>query len=95
MKGGMDDAGMYGKPRSLIIPEGPSISLPLAFAPYAILAVLAVTRTAGSACQSGTQPRSNVGLPFPATETGYGVAQPDYEAFSAFAPLNSPPDPCC
>jgi lactate permease len=88
-KGGMDDAGMYGKPRSLIIPEGPSISLPLAFAPYAILAVLAVTALLVPPVNQALS-QINVGLPFPATETGYGVAQPEYEAFSAFAPLTHP-----
>jgi lactate permease len=88
-KGGMDDAGMYGKPRSLIIPEGPSISLPLAFAPYAILAVLAVTALLVPPVNQALS-QINVGLPFPATETGYGVAQPEYKAFSAFAPLTHP-----
>jgi lactate permease len=88
-KGGMDDAGMYGKPRSLIIPAGPSISLPLAFAPYAILAVLAVAALLVPPVNQALS-QINIGLPFPATETGYGVAQPEYEAFSAFAPLTHP-----
>jgi lactate permease len=85
----MDDAGMYGKPRSIIIPEGPPISLPMAFAPYAILAVLAIVALlVPPANQLLNQVR--IGLPFPATETGYGVAQPDYASFSAFAPLTHP-----
>jgi lactate permease len=86
---GMDDAGMYGKPRSVIVPEGPAISLPLAFAPYAILAVLAVLALLVPPVNQVLS-QVQVGLPFPATETGYGVAQPAYEAFSAFAPLTHP-----
>jgi lactate permease len=61
----------------------------MAFAPYAILAVLAIVALlVPPVNQLLNQVR--IGLPFPATETGYSVAQPDYAAFSAFAPLTHP-----
>lgn len=61
----------------------------VAFAPYAILAVLAVVALLIPPVTELLS-QVEVGLPFPATETGYGIQQEAVDAYAAFTPLTHP-----
>ncbi len=65
------------------------MSLLLAFTPYIVLAILAVSALLIPPVNRVLE-QVSVGLPFPATETGYGVTQPAEEAYAAFTPLTHP-----
>jgi lactate permease len=65
------------------------MSLPVAFAPYAFLGVVATITLALPPVRSALETFS-VGLPFPATETGYAVREEAVDAYAAFAPLTHP-----
>lgn len=69
--------------------EAPRMSLPLAFSPYAILAVLAVAALVISPVNRFLD-QFKIGLPFPEASTGYGLRQEATGAYSAFAPLTHP-----
>ena len=72
-------------------PEGERMPMPLwlAFAPYIILGLLAVIALVIPPVNAYLE-RVQIGLPFPATTTGYGVGQEATEAYAAFAPLTHP-----
>jgi lactate permease len=61
----------------------------VAFAPYAFLGVVATIALAVPPIRSALETIS-VGLPFPGTETGYGVVQEPVDAYAAFTPLTHP-----
>lgn len=61
----------------------------VAFAPYGILALLAVVALLIPPVTE-LLAQVEVGLPFPATETGYGVEQEAVDAYAAFTPLTHP-----
>jgi lactate permease len=65
------------------------MSLPVAFAPYVFLGVLAVVVLTVSPIRSALQTVS-IGLPFPATSTGFGVSEEAVDAYAAFTPLTHP-----
>ena len=65
------------------------MTLPVAFAPYVFLAILAVLVLTVSPIRS-TLERVSVGLPFPATDTGFGVREQAVDAYAAFTPLTHP-----
>ncbi len=67
----------------------PPMSLPVAFAPYVFLGVLAVVVLTVSPIRSALQTVS-IGLPFPATSTGFGVSEEAVGAYAAFTPLTHP-----
>lgn len=69
--------------------ERPGMSLTLAFAPYAILAVLAVTALLIPPVNRLLE-QFRVGLPFPDAATGFGVEQKAVDAYAAFTPLTHP-----
>ena len=69
--------------------EKEGMPLWLAFAPYIVLAVLAVTALLIPSVTRALETVS-VGLPFPAASTGYGVQQEAEEAYAAFTPLTHP-----
>ena len=69
--------------------EKEGMSLGLAFSPYIVLAVLAVTALLIPPV-TRTLEQVSVGLPFPAVTTGYGVQQDAEEAYAAFTPLTHP-----
>lgn len=64
-------------------------SLPLAFAPYAILGVLAILVLLVPPVNAFLE-QFQVGPPFPAVGTGYGVEQPAVETYAPIAPLTHP-----
>lgn len=61
----------------------------IAFAPYAILAVLAVVALLIPPITNVLE-QVEVGLPFPETQTGYDVQQESVDAYAAFTPLTHP-----
>ncbi len=61
----------------------------LAFAPYMVLALLAVVALVIPPVNDYLE-QVQVGLPFPATTTGYGVQREATDAYAAFAPLTHP-----
>ena len=65
------------------------MSLPVAFAPYIFLGIIAVGVLTIGPIRSLLETVS-VGLPFPATETGFGVRKEAVEAYAAFTPLTHP-----
>lgn len=67
----------------------PPMSLPVAFAPYVFLGVVAVSVLTVPPLRSALEGVS-VGPPFPATTTGYGVSERAVESYSAFTPLTHP-----
>ncbi|MEW6117457.1 MAG: L-lactate permease [Nitrospirota bacterium] len=69
--------------------ERPGMSLALAFAPYAVLAVLAVTALLIPPVNHILE-QFRVGLPFPDATTGFGVEQKAVDAYAAFTPLTHP-----
>lgn len=69
--------------------EKEGMSLGLAFTPYIVLAVLAVTALLIPPVTRILETVS-VGLPFPAASTGYSVQQAAEEAYAAFTPLTHP-----
>lgn len=69
--------------------ERPQLSLLLAFAPYAILAVLAITVLLIPPVNAFLK-QVQVGLPFPAVSTGYGLERSAVASYAAFTPLTHP-----
>lgn len=69
--------------------QEPPMSLALAFAPYAILGVLAIAALVIQPVREVLE-RVRVGLPFPATSTGYNVKRAATDAYAAFTPLTHP-----
>jgi lactate permease len=69
--------------------EKEGMSLALAFAPYLVLAVLAVLALLIPPVTRALE-QVSVGLPFPAVSTGYGVEQAAETAYAAFTPLTHP-----
>ena len=69
--------------------EKEGMSLVLAFTPYIVLAVLAVTALLIPPVTRALE-QFSVGLPFPAVSTGYGVQQAAEDAYAAFTPLTHP-----
>lgn len=67
----------------------PPMSLPVAFAPYMFLGVVAVVVLIVSPIRSTLQ-RVSVGLPFPGTDTGFAVSEEAVQAYAAFTPLTHP-----
>ena len=67
----------------------PPMSLPVAFAPYIFLGVVALVVLTVSPIRSALEMVS-VGPPFPGTTTGFGVREPAVDAYSAFTPLTHP-----
>lgn len=65
------------------------LSLGAALAPYAFLAGISVIALMVPFVRNALE-RVRVGLPFPETETGYGVYNAATEAYSAFTPLTHP-----
>jgi len=65
------------------------LSLPLAFTPYIVLAVLAVVALLIPPVNDFLE-QFQVGLPFPSASTGYGVIQQNTSAYAAFTPLTHP-----
>lgn len=86
---GTQDTDGGGKGKAQGAEEGPSMPLALAFAPYAILGVLAILALVIQPVRD-TLEQVRVGLPFPATTTGYGIDRPATEAYAAFTPLTHP-----
>lgn len=72
-------------------PEGERkpMSLPVAFAPYIFLGILAVIVLTVAPLRSLLE-KVSVGLPFPATETGFAVSMEATGAYAAFTPLTHP-----
>ena len=64
-------------------------SLAVAFAPYAILGVLALIVLLIPPVNAFLA-RLQIGLPFPETTTGYGLERPATPAYAAFAPFTHP-----
>lgn len=79
--GGVSVSGLREK-------EG-GMSLFLAFTPYIVLAVLAVAALLVPPINRVLE-QVSIGLPFPATQTGFGVSQPAEETYAAFTPLTHP-----
>jgi lactate permease len=65
------------------------MTLPVAFAPYIFLGVVAVFVLTVAPIRSALEMFS-VGLPFPATNTGFGVSEEAVDAYAAFTPLTHP-----
>ncbi len=65
------------------------MSLLLAFTPYAILTLLALVALLVPPVNRFLE-QVQVGLPFPATKTGYGVNLAPTESYAAFTPLTHP-----
>lgn len=70
-------------------PQRRRMGLGLAFAPYAVLAVLAVVALMVAPVRAALE-TVQVGLPFPATTTGYQVEREASALYGAFAPLTHP-----
>ncbi|MGD9617928.1 MAG: L-lactate permease [Alphaproteobacteria bacterium] len=69
--------------------EQPPMSLPVAFAPYMFLGIIAVVVLTITPIRSALE-TVTVGLPFPATNTGFGVREEAVDAYAAFTPLTHP-----
>jgi lactate permease len=69
--------------------ERSPMSLPLAFSPYMFLGVLAVIVLTVTPIRSALETVS-VGLPFPETQTGFGVTEEAVDAYATFTPLTHP-----
>lgn len=65
------------------------MSLALAFAPYAILGVLAIVALIIQPVREVLE-QVRVGIPFPATTTGYTIERAATGAYAAFTPLTHP-----
>lgn len=65
------------------------MTLPVAFAPYIVLGIVAVTVLTVPPLRSALESIS-VGLPFPEAQTGFGVREEAVDAYAAFAPLTHP-----
>lgn len=84
-----EEAGFDHPPPTRVESRAPSIPLALAFAPYAVLAVLAiVVFMVGPVRELLEQVR--VGIPFPETVTGYAIERGAEETYAAFTPLTHP-----
>lgn len=68
---------------------GTAMPLRLAFAPYALLAVVAVAALAVEPVRAALE-RFSIGLPFPAAGTGFGVVSDAVQAYAPFSPLTHP-----
>jgi len=69
--------------------DAPPMSLALAFAPYAILGVLAIVALIIQPVREVLE-QVRVGIPFPATTTGYTIERAATGAYAAFTPLTHP-----
>lgn len=69
--------------------DGPDMPLWVAFGPYIFLGVVATVALVIRPIRSALEIFS-VGLPFPATDTQYGVAEEAVSAYAAFTPLTHP-----
>lgn len=67
----------------------PEMSLFLAFAPYIVLTVLAVVALLITPVRDLLE-QIQLGLPFPATTTGYEVQREAVDSYASFAPLTHP-----
>lgn len=76
-------------PTRLDDPGAAAMPLTRAFAPYAVLAVLAIAALMIPPVRELLE-QVRVGIPFPETATGYGVERPAEERYSAFTPLTHP-----
>lgn len=76
---------------ALQMPAGNAASMPLpvAFAPYIFLGILAVLALAVPPLRALLEAIS-IGPPFPATTTGFGIGTDAVTAYAAFAPLTHP-----
>jgi lactate permease len=70
-------------------PAGAEMPLSVAFAPYAVLSVLAILAFVVPPV-SALLERVRIGIPFPATTTGYGIERAAEDAYAAFTPLTHP-----
>lgn len=68
---------------------GAPMTLPVAFAPYIFLGIVAVFVLTVAPIRSALETFS-VGLPFPATNTGFGMREEAVDAYAAFSPLTHP-----
>ena len=87
--GAVERARAGGEATSAGLREKEGMSLVLAFIPYIVLAVLAVTALLIPPVTRALE-QVSVGLPFPAVSTGYGVEQEAEDAYAAFTPLTHP-----
>lgn len=67
----------------------PTMGLALSFLPYIVLTVVAITALAIAPVQEWLE-QVQIGLPFPAVGTGYGVEIAAADPYSAFAPFTHP-----
>lgn len=84
-----EQAGAERPPPTRVESGRESIPLRYAFAPYAVLSALAVVAFLIPPVRAVLE-RVAVGLPFPATGTGYGIERAAEAAYSAFTPLTHP-----
>lgn len=84
-------AGLSPQQTGTSAPAGDAgaMSLPLAFAPYLFLGILAVVVLTVTPLRTLLE-QVSAGLPFAATRTGFGIAEPAVEAYAAFTPLTHP-----
>lgn len=85
----MPEAGLSQRPAGAAPDDPGAMSLTVAFAPYLFLGILAVMVLTVMPLR-GLLEQVSVGLPFAATRTGYGIAEPAVEAYAAFTPLTHP-----
>ncbi|NLF12564.1 MAG: L-lactate permease, partial [Anaerolineaceae bacterium] len=83
---GEGEAGQQPASRKATAPE---MSLFLAFAPYIVLTVLAVVALLITPVRDFLE-QIQLGLPFPATTTGYDVQREAVDSYASFAPLTHP-----
>lgn len=83
------EGGADRPPATRVESHAPSIPLGYAFAPYAVLAALAVVALMIPPVR-GFLEQASIGLPFPETTTGYAIERGREEAYSAFTPLTHP-----
>jgi len=67
----------------------PVMGLPMALMPYVVLTALTVGALVVSPVEAALE-RFEVGLPFPAVETGLGLSEGSEDPYSPFAPLTHP-----
>jgi lactate permease len=82
-------AGFDRPPPTRVESDQAEVPLAYAFAPYAVLALLAVLAFMTAPVREVLE-RISIGVPFPRTITGYGIERGAEEAYAAFAPLAHP-----
>lgn len=84
-----DERYHRGEPEQLETKETSRLSLLTAFAPYGFLAALSITALMIPFVRDFLE-QIKIGLPFPASATGYGVFREASDSYSAFTPLTHP-----